>query len=117
VEDIDARTYYYFDGTSMYATIPDWTPLGYDYSIEAEAEPLTVDGSVRHVLGGAGHALRISADAWQFRFDDEDGTGRFLSGSPASEQSNVKLKGDGPAGENASLTVNAGKVSSSFVAA
>ena len=46
------RLYYEFDGATMYATIPDWTPNGLPFEVSVEAVPLTVDGTVKMVVHG-----------------------------------------------------------------
>ena len=46
------RWVYEFNGTNMYATMPEWTPLGLPFEVSVEAVPLTVDDSFPVLVAG-----------------------------------------------------------------
>jgi len=55
------RWEYRFDGSTMYATIPDWTPNGLPFEVSVEAVPLTLDGTARRIESGTVFGIYLAA--------------------------------------------------------
>lgn len=80
--------FYEFDGSTMYATIPDWTPNGLPFEVSVEAIPLTVDGTVQRLYGTTGIGpyaeLQASTNVPRPVFRNTSGSGRAVTGAPAA---------------------------------
>ena len=118
VNAVTAASRYTFNGTDMHATIPDWTPLGLPWSRSLSCIPETVDGTVRHIDGGATHGIFISAaNAVSATFIDVDGsTVRTITGPTAVVDVQLDI-GLSATATDTILTVNGAPTASGFVAA
>lgn len=83
------RWVYEFDGATMYATIPDWTPNGLPFEVSVEAVPLTVDANGRTILSHATSSsryVRSISNAIQERWENLASAFPILSANSAIAQ-------------------------------
>ena len=93
--DADKPGYAYeFDGSTMYATMPDWKPLGLPFSVEVEAVPLTVDGTNHYLYGTSTMFARDEiGDQYRSRYlDVNDVSNSRSSGVLPVEGVTIKLE-------------------------
>lgn len=86
---------YEFDkASSMYATMPEWTPSGYSLEMSVQAHPLTVDGTQQDIMtnGTMGFAIRAPDNVIVFRYNDTTGVPIVIEGPVAVAGVTLNLK-------------------------
>jgi hypothetical protein len=78
---------YQFDGTTMFATMPVWTPLGVSYQISMVIDPINpATGSNQHLLNGSGleELIILSGGAYRHRYTDAAAGAQTVTGAIAT---------------------------------